>query len=164
MENQNTRLINPRENPSFNEIHTQETIFGKQSQFTVYNPILRRTSPQKRRSDITLRFLFLITSLQTLIFEQRLHPSTNSPSNRSPRHNGGRIYLSLGLSGIRKIRLAIKSSFPATGRGRLLQVRLGKRKRDKRMFRLPNVTTWMMDDTLIVGIYAPRLFRPTIFG
>lgn len=79
MENQNTILINPRENPSFNEIHTQETIFGKQSQFTVYNPILRRTSPQKRRSDITLRFLLLITSLQTLIFEQRLHPSTNSP-------------------------------------------------------------------------------------
>lgn len=76
MENQNTRLINPRENPSFNEIHTQETIFGKQSQFTVYNAILRRTSPQKRRSDITLRFLLLITSLRWSSSNDYIHPRT----------------------------------------------------------------------------------------
>lgn len=165
MENQNTRLINPREN---RKIHLLTRFTGNNLRQTEPVYRLQRNPSSHEPSKETFRHYTPFPPPNNLIANVDLRATITSihelPSNRSPRHNGGRIYLSLGLSGIRKIRLAIKSSFPATGRGRLLQVRLGKRKRDKRMFRLPNVTTWMMDDTLIVGIYAPRLFRPTIFG
>lgn len=128
---ENTRLVNlrdPRKNrkkkifdpiSSFNEIHIPETIFDKQSR-------LQSFVARALKRDIALCFLPLVIAHLIANVDLRLHLSFSLLESI-----GGRIYLSPRLSGIRKIRLAIKSSFPATGRGRLPQVHWGKRKRDR---------------------------------
>ena len=128
MENQNTRLVNLRDPKKNRKISTQSPLltrftYRKQSST---NRAVQSFVARALKRDIALCFLPLVIAHLIANVDLRLHLSPSLLESI-----GGRIYLSPRLSGIRKIRLAIKSSFPATGRGRLPQVHWGKRKRDR---------------------------------
>lgn len=164
MENQNTRLVNLRDPKKNRKNSTQSSLltrftYRKQSSTrnrAVYNAILRRTSPQKRHC--------------TLFPPPRHRPShckrwsSITSISLPPRIDRWKnLFISATFRNSENP-ISDKKLVPSDRKGASAPSSLGETKTRQsslfeRMFRLPNVTTWMMDDTLIVRIYAPR---PTI--
>ena len=107
MENQNTRLVNLRDPKKNRKISTQSPLltrftYRKQSST---NRAVQSFVARALKRDIALCFLPLVIAHLIANVDLRLHLSPSLLESI-----GGRIYLSPRLSGIRKIRLAIKSS------------------------------------------------------